>query len=79
MSDPLARLRELCRDLPDDLVADWRGTNHFELHDHQCKDGKYWWLDLTDFGNYDTESGQRAGLLLDIAAEVSRLKREGVL
>lgn len=78
MTDQFSRLRELCRDMPTDLVADWIATNHYELTSQTTKND-YWWLDLTDFGNFDTASGQRAGLLLDIAAEVSRLKREGVL
>lgn len=76
--DPLDKLRELAEDVPDDLVADWRGTNHFELtsahhHDH------FWWVHGDDEPSECTVYGDRLGKMLDIVAEVSRLKAEGVL
>lgn len=80
MTDPFSRLRELCRDMPTDLIADWRGTNHYELTSPHTKDG-YWWFIANnddDWSEHD-DSGKRMGLLLDLAEELSRLKREGVL
>lgn len=79
------RLSELAAQLPKGLHSDWRDTNHYELTVRDVSDvDDYWWLmvadGLSDFANpCDTEPGQRFGLLMDIAAEVCRLKDEGVL
>lgn len=79
MTDPFARLKELCRDLPTDLVADWQNTNHYELT--SAHESNYFWLCVDDDASFlsSTTEGTRLGLLLDIAAELSRLKQDGVL
>lgn len=79
MKDSLSRLRELCRDLPTDLVADWKDTNHYELT--SAHESGYFWLCVDDDASFlsSTTDGKKLGLLLDIAAELSRLKQDGVL
>ena len=78
----LAVLRPLAEQLPQGLRADWRGTNHYELN--SSEPDQFFWLDLCEClshgrHNSDTEAGQRAGLLLDLAEAVSKLKDEGLL
>lgn len=80
----IAVLRPLAEQLPKGLRADWRGTNHYELQAPNDEAGGYWWLDWFDcldpkIINEETEEGQRAGLLLDLAEAVSKLKDEGLL
>ena len=77
------RLLELAKQLPGLLRADWESTNHFELtcqtKEASEKNNGYWFLDNDDLGevaekpDFEGESGKRVGLLLDIAAEVSRI------
>ena len=74
--DP-SRLRELASMLPEGLQSDWRDTNHYELTDGVAA----LWLAVFDGARglhnpCDTEEGQRLGLLMDIAAEVGRLRDE---
>lgn len=76
--NPLAKLRELAKDLPTDLVADWRDTNHFELTSAHAAE-YFWWCADDDEPMDSNVHGQRLGMLLDIVEEVSRLKAEGVL
>ena len=87
MSDHLFKLRELASKLPKGLQSDWQGTNHYELT-APCGDNDYFWLTLRDDSWYEfapdsdpseSQDGKRVGLLMDIAAEVCRLKDEGVL
>lgn len=83
MPDPLERLRELSKKLPSGLRSDWVDTNHYELTSPTT--GDHWWLAIGDyFRNFDgipceTEEGQRIGLLLDLAEEISKLRDEGIL
>ena len=89
MSDPLARLKELAKKLPDDayLKADWNGTNHYEMtleKPDSHESSEYWWLTLFDYNPFQnnlqgTEPGKRIGLMMDIMEEVSRLKHAGHL
>ena len=81
MSETLKRLAELAAKLPDELRADWDGTNHYELTTGTGDD--YWWLDVADAIGIDsgvdvsaTEEGKRLGLLLDLAEAVSAAKAE---
>lgn len=77
--DRLKKLAELASQLPTGLCSDWENTNHFEM---TCEDAEYFWLDLSD-GLPDVECpdestiGKRIGLLMDIAAEVGRLRDGG--
>lgn len=70
MTDPITRLLNLIAQLPPDLRADWQGTNHYELTTSDPAES-WWWLTLNDYMVEDfdssTESGQRIGLLLDLA------------
>ena len=75
-------LRPLAAQLPKGLRADWQDTDHYELTSQEPNE--YFWLDLYDclsreHHNSDTETGKRAGLLLDLAEAVSKLKDEGLL
>ena len=78
MSD---RLRQLAAQLPPGLQSDWE-TNHYEL---KCSLKDYWWLmvgdGITTLGPDPTNTleGQRLGLLMDIAAEVGRMRDSGEL
>ena len=76
-------LRELADRLPVGLQSDWDGTNHYELQaSHR---DEFFWLVLGDLLNErydspcDTEYGRRVGLIMDIAAEVGRLRDDGLL
>ena len=76
--DRLKRLAELSSQLPKGLSSDWK-TNHFEM---TCDDRDYFWLFVSDGLNgienpNESEVGKRFGLLMDVAAEVSRLRDEG--
>jgi hypothetical protein len=83
MNNPLQHLANLAAQLPTTLVSDWRNTNHYELTapDHD----QYWWWDLSNYNNshdidlQSTEYGKRMGLLMDLAAEIARLKTAGLL
>lgn len=84
VTDRLAKLRKLAERLPSKLNSDWDGTNHFELQD--MGGGKdFWWLDMSSFvygmdeNPCESEEGKRLGLIMDIAAEVGRLRDEGVI
>jgi len=74
------QLRTLARQLPKGLVSDWKGTNHFEL---QATGGEveYFWLPVRGIADdpSDDKLGERLGLVMDIVAEVGRLKDEGIL
>jgi len=79
----LTRLAALANQLPTSLRADWDGTNHYELTSKD--DSNYWWLMVgegvrgivSEECPCDTEHGKRLGLIMDIAAEVARLRDEG--
>jgi hypothetical protein len=76
------RLKKLASKLPSGLRSDWQHTNHFELT--TADRNSYWWVDLADgmlphIDNWKTEEGKRRGLMMDVVAEVGRLKDEGVL
>lgn len=76
MAKYLAKLAELARGLPKGLSADWNGSNHYEMH----QNGRdYFWLMVEGEFNCDTEDGKRMGLMMDIAAEVARLRDAGKL
>lgn len=85
--DALVKLRELARRLPTGLESDWDGTNHYELTIRSGTDadgGEYWWLMVGDGvqgldNPCESETGRRLGLLMDIAAEVCRLRDEGAI
>lgn len=84
MSDGLSRLRGLAEQLPSGLVSDWIGTNHYELTTRTAS-GDHWWLCLggsfesATENHCETVEGKRIGLLMDIAAEVARLRDEGLI
>lgn len=74
----LNKLIELASKLPKGLSSDWAGSNHFEM----TSDDEFFWLyvrDGLDGIENPAESivGQRFGLLMDIAAEVGRLRDAG--
>lgn len=82
-------LLKLVAKLPAGLRADWDGTNHYELTQGEDKEADYWWLDLSDFFDWEaikvaypcltfckTELGQRIGLLLDIAEKAKEAEEE---
>lgn len=79
--DSLVKLRELVAQLPTGLRADWQYTNHYEL---TATGEEFWWLNVLDLGDpgdtdiQGTEGGQRLGLILDIAAELGRLRDAGL-
>lgn len=80
----LANLSKLAESLPEDLASDWDGTNHYELSDTSPgeDDGPYYWMILTPMVEEvedpcNSVFGRRVGLLMDIAAEVSALKKAG--
>lgn len=86
--DRLRPLAELAAQLPPKLHSDWRDTNHYELtcRDVNASDDDFFWLmvgdgtqGIEDPNWCETETGKRLGLLMDIAAEVGRLRDEGVL
>lgn len=82
MSKKFQKLSELAGKLPQSLKSDWDGTNHFELTaPYESED--YFWLMVGDgLGSGDdchTVCGQRLGLIMDIAAEVARLRDAGEL
>lgn len=66
----LGRIKALLDELPQHIVADWIGTNHFEL----STDDDTFWAVLRDgtkaIGDnpWETEEGRRIGLILDTAA-----------
>jgi len=75
-------LAKLAAQLPPNLSADWRDTNHFELHDNS-EGGDYFWLDLSDLLDYlrqqgspempcETEHGKRIGLVMDCIEALSK-------
>jgi len=84
--DPVSQLLALAAQLPEGLKAGpWRTTNQYELSTEQ-----YWWLLLTNSAYdlvsrnarsriglpCDTETGQRLGLLLDIAVAAKAAELE---
>lgn len=76
LTPEMTRLAELGAQLPLGLHSDWDGTNHFELT--TPGGDEYWWLmvgdGIEDVDNpCESQVGKRLGLLMDIAAEVSRL------
>jgi len=74
LTKTLKKIKELTVKLPHGLEADWDKTNHYELTTPNATDD-YWWLCVDDaVGHSETEAGQRLGTLLDIAAELSKLK-----
>lgn len=77
MAKYLSRLAELAKQLPPGLSADWYGTNHYEMH----QNGRdFFWLMVNDGEfDWDTEAGKRMGLIMDIAAEVAKLRDTGKL
>lgn len=84
----LVRLRELAAQLPTDLVSDWEDTNHFELTSRPAvrdPNHEYWWLCLGDYFRgfpglpCETTEGKRIGLMMDIVAEVARLRDVGAI
>ena len=81
----LEKLRKLASGLPPKLNSDWDGTNHYELTS-SGKSGEEldWWLmageGVDDHPNAcESEEGKRLGLIMDIAAEVGRLRDEGII
>lgn len=78
MADQFEKLRTLARKLPKGLSADWQYTNHYEFH---TNDTEFFWVILRDLPslNFDTPFGQEVGNIMDIVAEVGRLKDEGIL
>ena len=76
-------LAALARQLPENLKADWKNTNHYELTTDAEGRAGYWWLapfDIVNPHENDTQAtipGQRLGLLLDIASTLSKLKDAG--
>lgn len=85
MSKNLALLLDLASDLPEGLRADWKGTNHYEMTAPTDDDG-YFWLIVDDFFHLDwaeaetprdtTVTGERLGLLMDIAAVLKAAEPE---
>lgn len=86
MSDELTELLALVAQLPKGLRSDWDGTNHYEMTQSGNKEESYWWLDLSDYLNWDsitkvlgqdfsdTEDGKKIGLLMDIAVKVKAVE-----
>lgn len=73
-------LKELASKLPKGLRSDWDGTNHFELTSSDSDD--YFWLMVGDGlcgCTCEDEFGKRFGLIMDVAAEVARLRDSGKL
>jgi hypothetical protein len=79
------RARLVACPIPEDALADWDGTNHYEIQS-SGPDG-WWWLDGLDGFNSQTEEGKRLGAVLDYAcayrkdiqallAEIDRLNKE---
>lgn len=84
MNAELTKLSALAAQLPRGLQADWRLTNHYELHAPEGPESYFWWDlgEVQDPHESDTQStvaGQRLGLLMDIAEEVARLRDLGLL
>ena len=67
----IAELRVLCDALPQELAADWDGTNHYEVN-MLAPSYKWAWLDVPSIFEVpgywsDTVHGRRLGQLLDLA------------
>lgn len=75
-------LQELANQLPGELTSDWRGTNHFELAYWVKVPAKRfcWWMIMDEISkaplDSETELGKHIGLMMDIVAEVSKLRQE---
>ena len=82
-TEPFSRLRELAATLPRGLRSDWDGTNHYEMTSSEEPDDYFWLIASEGFVGIrnpsKTSYGRRLGLLMDIAAEVGRLRDEGLL
>ena len=81
VNTPLGRLKDLAKGLPKGLTSDWAGSNHFEMNSDE---DEYFWLFVRecfdDIENpMESTIGKRFGLMMDIAAEVARLRDEGFL
>jgi len=69
--DAIRKRFEACP-IPLDAVADYAGTNHYEIHDSTSNE--FWWLELYDLDEVDssTEQGKRVGAVLDYACAYRR-------
>ncbi len=79
----LCKLAALAAQLPKGMGSDWRNTNHYELSAPHGQTYFWWCLDdlesTRDADVQSTEPGKKLGLLMDIAAEVARLRDIGVI
>ncbi len=75
--EDIEAIKEILDGVPKKLIADWEGTNHYEIHNVDPHGGDFFWLCLDDFvingTDYndlkcDTEEGKELGKLLDMAA-----------
>ncbi len=71
--EDIEAIEEILDGVPKKLIADYEGTNHYEIHNVDPHGGDFFWLCLDDFVindhlDSDTESGKLLGKLLDMAA-----------